>query len=90
MLAKNNSEPPGPCWDLAQLLWEGAVRATLTSRFQAGPPSPPISRGSAGTRPHHGAGVQGARAQTKVLDFQPSNSCELQSELRDPWLIFWS
>lgn len=67
--------PPGSCWDLARLPWEGAHRAAadlllpgraaLAASFPGTVPGPPAPRGP---RPHPrlSAGVQGSGAQTKV------------------------
>lgn len=74
--------PPGSCWDLARLPWEGARRPPLTSRFQAGPPSPRASRGQCpgpsgprDPRPHprRSAPVQGNG--TKVPGVRSCSPC---------------
>ena len=76
--------PPGSCWDLARLPWEGARcpaadlplpgRAALAASLPRRVPGPP---GPLDPPPHPrlSARVQGTRAQTKVPGVHSTSQC---------------
>lgn len=89
--------PPGSCWDLARLPWEGAGRAAadlplpgraaLAARFPWTVPGLP---GRGARAPRLSAPGQGSGAQTKVPRVHSCSQCGARAEPQgSPGLMLW-